>query len=70
MDKITIAEAHEIMFTDYPDVVDIKELSEMLGICTKKARELVRDGIIPALPCSKCYKIAKIEVINYMLHSS
>ena len=68
--NISITEAYEIMFEDYPDVVNIKELSEMLGICSKKAYELVRSGAIPVLPCSKCYKIAKLDVIGYMLNSA
>ena len=68
--NISITEAYEIMFKDYPDVVNIKELSEMLGICSKKAYELVRSGVIPVLPCSKCYKIAKLDVIGYMLNSA
>ena len=68
--NISITEAYEIMFKDYPDVVNIKELSEMLGICSKKAYELVRSGTIPVLPCSKCYKIAKLDVIGYMLNSA
>ena len=35
MDKnISISEAYELMFRDYPDVINIKELSEMLGICS------------------------------------
>lgn len=70
MDKnISIAEAYKIMFRDYPDVVNIKELAEMLGICSKKAYELVRSGTIPVLPCSKCYKIAKLDVIEFMLRA-
>ena len=68
--NISLTEAYEIMFKDYPDVVNIKELSEMLGICSKKAYELVRSGAIPVLPCSKCYKIAKLDVIGYMLNSA
>lgn len=68
--NISIAQAYEIMFKDYPDVVNIKELAEMLGICTKKAYELVRLGTIPSLPCCKCYKIAKLDIIGYMLDAA
>lgn len=71
MDKnIKLIEAYEIMFKEYPDVVNIKDLSNMLGICSKKAYEIVRSGAIPVLPCSKCYKIAKLDVIWYMLNSA
>ncbi len=71
MDKnISISEAYNLMFTEYPDVVNIKELSQMLGICSKKTYELVRSGVIPVIPCSKSYKIAKLDIIKYMLRSN
>ncbi len=68
--NISISDAYSLIFNDYPDVVNIKELADMLGICRKKAYELVRNGTLPTIPCSKCYKIAKIDVINYMLESA
>lgn len=66
--NITLAQAYEIMFTDYPDVVNVKELSKMLGICSKSAYVLIRNGSIPTIPCSKSYKIAKLDIIKYLLN--
>lgn len=62
-------QAYQYMFTNYPDVVTVKQLAEMLGICDKRAYELIRNGDIQALPCSKSYKIAKIYVIKYILRN-
>lgn len=50
MNKITLTQAYDIIFKDYPDVVGVKELSVMLGICSKKVYELLRIGKIPAIP--------------------
>lgn len=67
--NLTLIQAYEIMFTDYPDVVNVKDLSKMLGICTKKAYHMIRSGVIPTIPCSKCYKIAKFDIIEYLLNT-
>lgn len=67
--NLTLTQAYEILFTDYPDVVNVKELSKMLGICTKKAYQMIRSEAIPTIPCSKCYKIAKLDVIEYLLNT-
>ena len=67
--NITTTEMYSIMFKDYPDVVGVKELSKMLGLCNKKVYELIRSGLIPIIPCGKVYKVAKISVIEYMLNS-
>lgn len=65
--NISLIQAYEIMFTDYPDVVNVKELSKMLGICSRKAYDLIGNGSIPTIPCSKSYKIAKLDIIEYLL---
>ena len=67
--NITLTQAYEIMFTDYPDVVNVKGFSKMLGICSKKAYDLIRSGSIPTIPCSKSYKIAKLDIIEYLLNT-
>lgn len=67
--NMTTAEAYSIMFKDYPDVVGVKEVSSMLGLCNKKVYELIHTGLIPVIPCGKVYKVAKVSVIEYMFSS-
>lgn len=54
------------MFKDYPDVVSAKDVAEMVGVCLKKAYKLLRTGEIRAFRCGNTFKIAKIEVIEYI----
>ena len=68
MKNITLAQAYEIIFKDYPDVVGVKELCSMLGMCNKKVYELIRLGKISAIPCIRKYRVAKINVIEYLLN--
>lgn len=62
----TAMEMYSIMFRDYPDVVGVKDLKNMLGLSDKKVYELIRSGLIPTIPCGKVYKVAKINVIDYL----
>lgn len=70
MNDITMTQAYDVMFKNYPDVVGVKELSNMLGICSKKVYELIHSGAISVIPCGKVYKAAKISVIDYILKNN
>ena len=62
-----IKKASEIMFLDFPDFINIKQLQEMLGIKRTKAYELIMNKEIKSRKVGKDYKIMKINVIAYML---
>lgn len=59
---------YNVMFTDYPDVVSIKELANMLGgIGTTLAYRLVKNKDIISVKVGREYKIPKANVISYLL---
>lgn len=55
------------MFADYPDIVDARQLQEMLGISRHAVYDLLKAGRIRGLKLSNAYKIPKINVIRYVL---
>ena len=55
----TIKENYQMMFTSYPDLVDIKQLKELLGIGITLAYRLVKNNTIQALKVGREYKIPK-----------
>ena len=61
-----VKENYEIMFTTYPDVVNIFQLKEMLGIGINLAYKLVRNKTIPSLKVGREYKISKGNIIYYL----
>lgn len=63
----TMKENYEIMFTSYPDLVNIIQLREMLGIGITLAYRLVKNKTIPALKVGREYKIPKRNIINYLI---
>lgn len=57
------------IFKEYPDAVDVKILSEMLGgISRQHAYKLIKSNLIPAVKLGNSYIIAKINVIKYLLN--
>ncbi len=62
----TIKENYELMFTEYPDIVNVPQLREMLDIGVNLAYELVRQKKIPSLKVGREYKIPKRNVIAYL----
>lgn len=66
----TIKENYQMMFTSYPDLVDIKQLREMLGIGITLAYRLVKNNTIKALKVGREYKIPKRNVIAYLTNQN
>ena len=60
-------ERYMMMFKDYPDVVSVDILQEMLGICRKNAYLLVKQNKIHSARVGRSYKIPKLCVIEYLL---
>lgn len=57
-----------IMFSKYPDVVGTEDLCKMLSISKKLVYKLLKENQIPSLRIGRMYKVAKIDVIDYILY--
>jgi excisionase family DNA binding protein len=55
------------MFTTYPDVVNVNQLKDMLGIGITLAYRLVKHNNIKALKIGREYKIPKANIISYLV---
>ena len=65
-----VKENYEIMFTTYPDLVNIKQLTKMLGIGITLAYKLVKNNTIKAIKVGREYKIPKRNVIAYLTNTN
>ncbi|WP_342415503.1 helix-turn-helix domain-containing protein [Paenibacillus sp. FSL R10-2782] len=55
------------MFQNYPEVVNVPQLCEMLGgISIKSAYKLLQENRIPHFKIGRTYKIPKIHIIAYL----
>lgn len=60
-------EAYKMMFRDYPDVVTVEQMCEMLGgISTKTGYRLLKAGAIKSFVVGRRYRIPKLYVFEYL----
>lgn len=60
-------EAYKLMFREYPDVVTVEQMCEMLGgISVKTGYNILRSGQIKALIVGRRYRIPKINIMEYL----
>lgn len=58
------------IFKDYPDVVSVEQLMEMLQIGQVLAYRLVKKGTIKSRKVGREYKIPKVAVIAYLMQNN
>jgi len=54
-----------MMFRNYPDVVNVLQLQEMLGIGKNTAYTLLKNRIISSIKIGRVHRIPKENVIRY-----
>lgn len=66
---MTSEQAYKVMFKEYPDVLNIDEMSSLLGISTKTGYKLLKEHRVEFLKVGREYRIPKIHIIEYLLTS-
>lgn len=58
---------YKLLFTDYPDVVNIEQMCKMLGgISLKTGYRLLRNKTIKSFVVGRRYRIPKIYILEYL----
>ncbi|MGI6716293.1 MAG: helix-turn-helix domain-containing protein [Eubacteriales bacterium] len=70
MKKSELKELYQMMFPDYPDIVNITQLQTMLGISRHLAYDLINSGYIKGLKIGNAFRIPKANVIEYVMDQS
>ena len=61
-------ESYTLMFTDYPDIVNLTQMGKMLGgISNSLAYRMLREKKIKSKKVGREYKIPKVNVIKYVM---
>ena len=66
---MTDKNVYKAMFTEYPDVLNVVEMSQALNISIKTTYKLLNKKVIGYLKIGREYRIPKINLINYLLSS-
>ena len=53
-------------FKEYPDVLDVKQVSILLGVSTKTVYRLLREGSLASLKIGREFRIPKVNVMKYI----
>lgn len=59
-------DAYRLILRDYPDVMDIKQMSALLGVSTKTGYKLLQDGKIACMKVGRSYRIPKANVFDFL----
>ena len=64
--QIGIEMAYQIFFKDYPDVLDLKQICEILRVSKKTGYDLIQSNKIKSLKVGRSYRIPKMFLLNYL----
>ena len=59
-------DAYGMVFSNYPDIVSVAQMSKMLGISEKSAYRLLKKNCIEHFKVGRTYKIPKLHIFNYL----
>ena len=64
--SLTIEQAYQMFFREYPDVLTVKQLGEILDICEKSVLKLVTENKIRSIQVGRLYRIPKLFLMSYL----
>ena len=58
------------MLVEYPDVMNILQMSKALSISVKTGYKLLKDGEVKGLKVGRAYRVPKLRIIEYLMQIS
>ena len=59
-------EIYSVVCREYPDIMDVKQVSKLLGVSTKTVYNLIRDGSLLSIKVGREFRIPKVNVMRYV----
>ena len=66
MMDISTQEIYRIVFKEYPDILDVKQVSVLLGVSTKTVYRLLRNGSLSSLKIGREFRVPKVNVMKFV----
>ena len=57
---------YKLLFKEYPDILDVDQMSQLLTVSKKTVYRLLRTGAISSIKVGREYKIPKLNIIRYL----
>jgi len=64
--ELSTQEIYRVVFKEYPDVMDVKQVSVLLGVSTKTVYRLLREGSLASLKIGREFRVPKVNVMKYV----
>ena len=64
--NVASQDVYSSFFPDYPDVVDMKQVGEMLGVCVKTVYRMVQNNELKSVRIGRQHRIAKLHIMQYI----
>lgn len=59
-------DAYKLMLKEYPDVMDIAQMCQILDVSMKTGYRLIREGKICCIKVGRAYRIPKAHLFTYL----
>ena len=63
---MTAADVYKSVFREYPDVLDVPQVAEILGISVKTVYKLISNGAIKTLKIGRAFRVPKLYLLQYL----
>ena len=64
--SFTMKDAYSVMLREYPDVMNIEQMSQALGVSTKTGYGLLKSGRGACLKVGRAYRIRRVHLLTFM----
>ena len=63
---LSVREIYQNILHDYPDILDVSQVSTILGVSSKTVYRLLNEGSLASLKIGRAFKIPKLYVLQYI----
>jgi len=63
---LAVSEIYRNVLKDYPDILDVSQVSTILGVSTKTVYRLLNEGSLASLKIGRAFKVPKLYVLQYI----
>lgn len=64
--EINSQDIYRIVLKDYPDVMDVNDVSKVLEVSTKTVYKLIREGKLQSMQVGRAFRIPKVILMKYI----
>lgn len=61
-----VSEVYPYILCEFPDILNVSQVSVILGISTKTVYRLLNEGSLASLKVGRAFKIPKLNVLQYI----